>query len=298
MDTEAARSLRSIRDLLRYAVSRFTTAQLAFGHGSDDAYDEAAYLILHTLHLPLERLEPFLDATLLPSELEQALRIIERRAAERIPAAYLTHEAWLGRYRFYVDERVIVPRSHIAHLLEDGLQAWLPEPEGVARALDLCTGSGCLAVMLALAFPAAEVDAVDISSQALEVAHRNVADYGLESRIHLLHSDLFEGAHAQRYDLIVSNPPYVSAHEMQLLPEEYRREPALALDGGSDGLDVVRRILASAGAHLTPGGVIVIEIGGGRAEVEAVFPTLELTWLETSAGGDQVFLLERDQLPA
>jgi ribosomal protein L3 glutamine methyltransferase len=298
MDAEAARSLRSIRDLLRYAVSRFTAAQLAFGHGSDNAYDEAAYLILHTLHLPLERLEPFLDAVLLPAELERVLRIVERRAAERIPAAYLTHEAWLGEHRFYVDERVIVPRSHIAGLIEPGLQAWLPEPGRVAHALDLCTGSGCLAIVLALAFPKAEVDAVEISAEALEVARRNVADYGLEPRVHLLQSDLFEGLRGRRYDLIVSNPPYVSAAEMQSLPEEYRREPALALDGGADGLDVVRRILALARAHLTPGGVVVIEIGGGRAELEAAFPALEPTWLETSAGGDQVFLLERDQLPA
>src|SRR5512134_398769 len=177
MDAEAARTLRSIRDLLRYAVSRFAAARLAFGHGSDNAYDEAAYLILHTLDLPLERLEPFLDAALLPAEIERVLNIAERRVTERIPAAYLTREAWLGDYRFYVDERVIVPRSHIAGLIEQGLQAWLPASGGVTHALDLCTGSGCLAIMLALALPAAEVDAVDISPQALEVARRNVADY-------------------------------------------------------------------------------------------------------------------------
>ena len=220
MDAEAARSLRSIRDLLRYAVSRFTSAKLAFGHGSDNAYDEAAYLILHTLQLPLDRLEPFLGAVLLPAEIERVLKIVERRATERIPAAYLTREAWLGDYRFYVDERVIVPRSHIASLVEQGLQAWLPEPARVRRALDLCTGSGCLAIVLALTFPGAEVDAVDISAEALEVARRNVADYGLDPRIHLLQSNLFEGLQGRRYDLIVSNPPYVSAGEMQALPQD------------------------------------------------------------------------------
>jgi ribosomal protein L3 glutamine methyltransferase len=298
MDLDAARSLRSVRDLLRYAVSRFNAAQLTFGHGTDNAYDEAAYLILHTLHLPLDRLDPFLDARLLPEEIGRVLGIVERRVTERTPAAYLTHEAWLGDYRFYVDERVIVPRSHIAELIEQGLGAWLPAGGRVQRALDLCTGSGCLAVLLALALPAGEVDAVDISPDALDVARRNVTDYELQPRVHVLQSDLFDGLKGRRYDLIVSNPPYVTAAEMAELPEEYRREPALALAGGTDGLDVVRRILAQARAHLKPGGVIVIEVGSGRAAVETAFPELSPTWLETSAGGDQVFLLERDQLPA
>ncbi len=297
MDVEAARSLRSIRDLLRYAVSRFTAAGLSFGHGSDNAYDEAAYLILHTLSLPLDRLEPFLDAALLPGEIERVLSIVERRATERVPAAYLTREAWLGDYRFYVDERVIVPRSHIAWLLEHGLQAWLPEPDAVAHALDLCTGSGCLAVLTALVLPEAEVDAVDISPAALEVARRNVADYALDQRVRLVQSDLFDGLEGRQYDLIVSNPPYVDTGGMHALPEEFRREPALALDGGGDGMDVVRRILARTRPHLRPRGVLVVEIGAGRAALEAAFPELSPTWLETSAGGDQVFLLERDQLP-
>lgn len=298
MDPDAARSLKSVRDLLRYAVTRFTAAHLAFGHGTDNPYDEAAYLILHTLHLPLDRLEPFLDARLLPREIEQLLSVVERRAAERMPAAYLTREAWLGDYRFYVDERVIVPRSHIAELIDQGLAAWLPEPGRVQRALDLCTGSGCLAVLLALAFPAAEVDAVDISADALEVARRNVADYQLQSRIRVVQSDLFDAVQGRRYDLIVSNPPYVCSAEMQRLPQEYRREPALALAGGTDGLDIVRRILVQARAHLQPRGVILIEVGSGRAAAESAFPELSPTWLETSAGGDQVFLLEQDQLPA
>jgi len=298
MDAEAARSLCSIRDLLRYAASRFSAAQLAFGHGTDNGYDEAAYLILHTLHLPLDRLEPFLDARLLPSEIERVLQVIERRVVERVPAAYLTHEAWLGDYRFYVDERVIVPRSHLAGLIEHGLQAWLPDPDRVGRALDLCTGSGCLAIVVALTFVNAEVDAIDISAEALQVASRNVTDYGLQHRIRLLESDLFAGLQARRYDLIVSNPPYVSREEMRELPAEYRHEPALALDGGADGMDLVRAILARARNHLAPAGVIVIEIGNGREAFEAAFPALEATWLETSAGGDQVCLLEREQLQA
>lgn len=298
MDVEAARCLRSIRDLLRYAVSRFNAAELSFGHGNDNAYDEAAYLILRTLALPVERLEPFLDAVLLPAEIERVLSVVERRVTERIPAAYLTREAWLGDYRFYVDERVIVPRSHIAGLLDqDVLQAWLPEPDRVAHGLDLCTGSGCLAILMALTLPAAEVDAVDLSPEALDVARRNVADYALEARVRLLRSDLFEGVQGRRYDLIVSNPPYVSAGEMGALPDEYRREPALALDGGADGMDIVRRILEHARGHLRPGGVLVVEVGAGRAALETAFPELSPTWLETSAGGDQVFLLERDQLP-
>src|SRR5262245_48708732 len=298
MDAEAARTLRSIRDLLRYAVSRFSAAQLAFAHGSDNAYDEAAYLILHTLHLPLDRLEPFLDAHLLPSEIERVLKVVERRVTERVPAAYLTHEAWLGDHRFYVDERVIVPRSHLAGLIDQGLDAWLPDLERLGSALDLCTGSGCLAVVMALAFPSAEVDAVDISPDALQVASRNVADYRLQGRVRLLQSNLFAALDGRRYDLIVSNPPYVSSQEMQDLPEEHRHEPALALDGGGDGMDLVRAILAAARRHLTPAGVIVVEVGNGRAAFEAAFPALEATWLETSAGGDQVFLLARDQLPA
>lgn len=298
MGPDTARNLRTLRDLLRYAVSRFNAAQLAFGHGTDNAYDEAAYLILHTLHLPLDRLEPFLDAALLPQEVDEVLAIVERRAVERIPAAYLTREAWLGEYRFYVDERVIVPRSHIAEVIGEPLDGWLPDHDAVSTALDLCTGSGCLGILLALAYPAAEVDAVDVSADALTVAQRNVNDYGLPGRVRLVESDLFDHLSGRRYSLIVSNPPYVTARSMHALPEEYRKEPAVALAGGADGLDIVRRILTGARRHLQPGGVIVIEVGDGRAAVEAAFPELSPTWLETSAGGDRVFLLERDQLPA
>ncbi len=298
MRLEAARSFRCVRDLLRYAVSRFNAARLAFGHGTDNAYDEAAYLILHTLHLPLDRLDPFLDATLLQQEVDRVLALVERRVAERVPAAYLTREAWLGDCRFYVDERVIVPRSHIAELIGAGLDAWLPDPEAVDSALDLCTGSGCLAILLALAYPGAQVDAADLSTDALAVAHRNVAEYELQMRVRLVHSDVFSGLAGRRYRLIVSNPPYVTAASMRALPEEYRREPGIALAGGEDGLETVRRILAEARHYLEPGGVIVVEVGDARAALEAAFPELSPTWLETRGGADQVFLLEREQLPA
>jgi ribosomal protein L3 glutamine methyltransferase len=292
------RPLRTLRDLLRFAVSRFQRAQLSFGHGTDNAFDEAAYLILHTLHLPLDRLEPFLDARLLPEEIEAVLGVIEKRVTQRIPAAYITREAWLGEYRFYVDERVIVPRSHIAGLIRQGTMQWGREAEDLATALDLCTGSGCLAVLLALACPGVRIDAVDIAADALDVARRNVQAYGLAERVQLLQSDLFTALRGRRYDLIVSNPPYVSAAAMAALPMEYRREPALALAAGDDGMHVVRRIVAHAREHLNEDGVLVVEIGGGRSSVEQLFPDLPFTWLETAADGDQVFLLEREQLPA
>ena len=293
---DAAAHLHTVRDLLRFAVSRFQEAGLSFGHGSDNAYDEAAYLILHTLHLPAQRLEPFLEAALLPGEIRDVLSVLERRVTERRPAAYITGEAWLGDYRFHVDERVIVPRSHIAELIDEGFSAWLPDPDAVTDALDLCTGSGCLAILLALAFPAARVDAVDLSVEALQVARVNVEDYGLEDRVMPVQSDLFAGLAGRRYQLIVSNPPYVDAKSMQDLPPEYRHEPALALAAGADGMEVVRRILAQAHRHLLPGGILVAEVGSGRAAFEAAFAGVEPTWLSTRAGDDLVFLLERDQL--
>lgn len=290
--------LITLRDFLRWAVSRFNQAELCFGHGTQNAYDEAAYLILHTLHLPPDRLEPFLDASLTAAEREALFQILDRRVRERVPAAYLTHEAWLGDYRFHVDERVLVPRSHIAELLiDDGLAPWLDGADAVSDALDLCTGSGCLAVLLAEAFPNARVDAADISPEALEVARRNVADYGLGERIDLVRSDLFAQLGGRSYDIIIANPPYVTATAMQSLPAEYRHEPALALAAGEDGLDVVRRLIAEAGRHLKPSGILVVEVGSGREAVERAFPRLDLTWLSTRAGADEVFLLQRKALP-
>lgn len=289
--------LTTLRDLLRFAVSRFNEAGLFFGHGSDNAWDEAVYLLLATLHLPLDRLEPFLDARLTEAERARVLDVVERRVRERVPAAYITHEAWLGEHRFYVDERVIVPRSFIAELLAEQLQPWVEDPWSVTSALDLCTGSGCLAILAALAFPEAQVDAVDLSPDALDVARRNVADYGLEERVRLVHSNLFAGVARQRYDLIVSNPPYVDAASMAALPEEYRREPRMALAGGDDGLDLVRVMLREAKERLNPGGLMIVEIGHNRDALEAAFPRTPFTWLETNAGDEFVFLLRREELP-
>ncbi len=289
--------LITLRDLLRYAVSRFNEGGLFFGHGNDNAWDEAVYLLLHTLHLPLDRLEPFLDARLTASERDAVLAVIDRRVRERVPAAYITNEAWLGEHRFYVDERTIVPRSFIAELIEERFEPFLDDPDGVTTALDLCTGSGCLAILLALAFPDAQVDAVDLSPDALAVARRNVADYQLEDRVRLVHGNLFAGVARQRYDLIISNPPYVNAESMATLPEEYRREPEMALASGEDGLDLVRVMLKEAQAHLNPGGLLIVEIGHNRDALEAAFPQTPFTWLETSAGNEYVFLLRADELP-
>jgi ribosomal protein L3 glutamine methyltransferase len=288
----------NVRDLLRYAVSRFNEAQLAFGHGCANAYDEAAYLVLHTLHLPLDTLEPFLDARLLESEIDAVMKVIERRAAERLPAAYLTREAWMHGRRFYVDERVIVPRSFIGELLEDGLQPYVADPDEVGAVLELCTGSGCLAILAAEAFPNADVDAVDLSPQALEVAQINVHDYALEERIALFEGDLFAPLPERRYDVILANPPYVNSVSMETLPAEYKHEPQLALAGGADGMDVVRRIIGQAREWLTEDGVLVVEIGNERAHVEAAFGGLDLVWLSTSAGDDSVFLIQAADLPA
>lgn len=288
----------TLRDLLRYAVSRFNGAGVFFGHGSSNAFDEAAYLLLHTLKLPLDQLEPFLDARLLPDEVAAVVRVIEQRAGERLPAAYITREAWLGEYKFYVDERVIVPRSFIAELIPSQFAPWVVVPDEVTDILDLCTGSGCLPVMLADAFPHAQIDAVDISADALAVAQRNVSDYELQDRITLVESDLYARLPLKKYDIIVSNPPYVNADSMTKLPQEYMREPQLALAGGADGMDLVRSIVAGAAERLNPQGILVVEIGNEREHAEAAFPGLELTWLSTSAGDDMVFLLTKEQLQA
>ncbi len=291
-----ADELHTVRDWLRLAVSAFNEAKLSFGHGSANAYDEAAYLILHTLHLPLDTLTPFLDARLSAKEKNALRALLKQRVEKQIPAAYLTHEAWLGSFRFYVDERVIVPRSFIAELLETQLTPWVENPEAVTRVLDLCSGSGCLAILAAHAYPNAEVDAVDISPSALEVAQRNVADYGLINRISLIESDLFTNLHNKKYNIIICNPPYVDAASVASLPKEYLHEPKLALGSGADGLDATREILKHAAAHLKPSGVLVVEIGHNRDALEAAYPKLPFTWLEVSAGDEFVFMLKREDL--
>ena len=297
MYSQAVSHFTTVRDLLRFAVSRFTQAELSFGHGTSNAYDEAAYLLLSTLHLPIDQLEPYLDAHLLPAEIQDVVEMIERRTEERIPSAYLTHEAWQGEFRFYVDERVIVPRSFIFELLGDALNPWIEHPDLVHRALDLCTGSGCLAIQMAYHYPDAEIDAVDISLDALEVAAINVENYQLGDSIELIHTDRFQGL-GDRYDLIVSNPPYVDADSVDELPQEYLHEPELALGSGKDGLDATREILRQAPQFLTERGVLLVEIGHNRDVLEAAFPHLPFVWMETSGGDGFVFLLTREDLVA
>jgi ribosomal protein L3 glutamine methyltransferase len=285
-----------MRDLLRYAVSRFHGGGLFFGHGSDNPLDEAIFLLLHSLSLPIDRLEPFLDARLLPEEIERALNLIERRVTERVPAAYLTKEAWLQGYRFYVDERAIVPRSFIAELIMERFEPWIDDPMEVGSVLELCTGTGCLAIILADIFPQAKIDATDLSKDALEVARRNVADYGLEDRIRLIESDLYAKVPRKKYDLIVANPPYVNASSMAKLPAEYRHEPQMALAGGKDGMDLIRKIVAGAGQRLKPHGALIVEVGNEAAHAEAALAEYELSWMPTSGGDDRVFILTAEQL--
>ena len=280
--------------LYRAAVGRFRRARLAFGHGMHDARDEAAYLLLYCLGLTPGDLRPHLGRQLTPAQLRRFAQLVEQRVTEKVPAAYLTHEAWLGDYAFYVDHRVIVPRSFIAELLREGLSPWFRRPPRAV--LDLCTGSGCLGVLAAHAFKRARIDAADVSREALAVARRNVRRHRLEHRIRLVCSDLFARLGGHRYDLILCNPPYVNAASMHALPREYRHEPRLALSGGKDGLEVVRRILREAASHLQPGGVLICEIGHNRRALERAFPQLDFVWLETSAGSGHVFLLERDAL--
>jgi ribosomal protein L3 glutamine methyltransferase len=295
--TEPEQVLLTVRDWLRYAVSRFNRARLVYGHGTTTALDEAAFLILHTLHLPIDQLDPWLDARLLPSESRALADIVERRISTRAPAPYLTNEAWIGGFSFYVDERVIVPRSYIGELMRDGLADVISSPGTVDHILDLCTGSGCLAILAAHAFPDAKVDASDVSRDALAVAERNVADYGLQYRIALILSDLLDGLAGRRYDLILANPPYVSDAAVAAFPPEYACEPAAAHAGGGDGLDIVRRILNQAGEHLTPQGTLVVEIGTGREILEREYPNLPFLWLDAAEAQGEVFALRRSSLP-
>jgi ribosomal protein L3 glutamine methyltransferase len=279
----------------REITRRFAGARLSYGHGTQSARQEAAWLLCHVLRIPFDDLPEALDRPVGEAMARRLERLAGRRLATREPLAYLLREAWLGSYRFYVDRRVIVPRSHIAELLPGGLAPWLRRGK-VRRVLDLCTGSGCLAILAALAFPGARVDASDVSAAALTVARRNVAAYGLGKRVRLARSNLFSALRTRRYDLILCNPPYVPATEMRRLPVEYRAEPRRALAGGPDGLSFVRRLLAEAPAHLAPDGVLVVEIGANRKAVESAFPRLPFAWLATRAGDDLVFLLSREDL--
>lgn len=297
MSIDAQANLRTLRDVLRFAVTRFNEAGVFFGHGQADAFEEAAFLVMRSLQLPLDRLDVFLGAYLTHGEINTLLQQIDVRIRKRLPAAYILREAWLQGLKFYVDERAIVPRSFIAELLRDQLQPWVADPDGALDVLDLCTGSGCLAVLAAEVFAAARVDAVDLSADALAVARKNVEDYRLQGRVRLVQSDLFAAVATRRYDLIICNPPYVPDASMQTLPREYTHEPDLALAGGSDGMKVIKRLLREARGHLKRGGLLVVEVGGERATVEQQFGGIPMTWLTTSAGDDMVFLCRQEELP-
>lgn len=296
-----ADELITLRDILRHAVSRFRAADLVHAHGATTALDEAAYLILETLHLPVDQLEPFVDARLTRAEREQLLALIEQRIATRKPAAYLTGRTYIQGIPFKVDERVIVPRSYIGEMLFSGLFGGddftlIDDVQAVTSVLDLCTGSGCLAILAAHIFPNARIDAVELSSDAMAVARENVAESGFADRISLFQGDLFAPLKGKSYDLIITNPPYVDAETMADLPPEFRAEPAMALAGGADGMDVVRRILAEAGKHLKRGGGMICEIGTDREILDEEYPAVDFLWLDSAESSGEVFWITESQL--
>ncbi len=289
------RALISIRDFVRWGASRFAEAELFFGHGTDNALDESAHLVSHALHLPPDFPAHYLDSRLTANECEAIVALFKQRIEQRLPAAYLTGKAWFAGLEFRVNPHVLVPRSPLAELIENHLQPWV-DAAHVHALLDLCTGSGCIGIAAAMHLPHVRVDLADISLDALALARQNLADYGLEQRVEALASDLFDRLSGRRYDVIVSNPPYVSQLELAGLPEEYRHEPVLGLVAGADGLDLVRRLLRDAGQHLEPGGVIIVEVGNSAANLERAFPEVPFTWLDFERGGEGVFLLSAAQL--
>ncbi len=289
--------LSSIRDWLRYAVSQFEISDIFFGHGTSNAYDEAVWLIFGFLHLPHDTIENFLDASLTGKEKKDLLFLIEKRIKDKIPTAYLLNEAWLRDYKFYVDERVIVPRSLIAESLSENLYPWIDDPEKIFSALDLCSGSGCLGIMMAHSFQNAIIDLVDLSEKALQVAEININHYGLNDRTELIQSDLFDALQDKKYDLIISNPPYVNQASVDSFPMEFLKEPSMALGSGEEGLDHTIRIINEAKRYLNDDGILIVEIGHNKEVLLNKFPTLKFQWLDVSLGNDFVFMLQKSQLP-
>lgn len=286
---------RTVRDFILWAERRFDKGKLYFGHGTDNARDEAVWLVISTLHIPYDGLDAQAGRQLDATEQNAIRDLVEARLSTRKPLAYLLHEAWFAGLKFYVDERVIVPRSLIGDFIPEQFQPWI-DPARVHRILDLCTGSGCIAIAAAVAFPQAQVDGADLSADALAVAQINVERHGLGARVHLVQSDLFQGLAGRRYDLILTNPPYVEAADMATLPDEYRHEPTLALASGKQGLDAILQILAHAPAHLQPGGVLVAEVGNSHVALVERFPEIPFVWLTSASGDESVFLLSAEEL--
>ncbi len=296
LDIEGAvASLVTVKDFIRWIVSCFNEHGVVLGHGYDEAWDEAVMLVLHALHLPWDIDTRVQDTRLTEREKYNILDLVQRRVLERIPTAYLIHQAWFAGLPFEVDERVLIPRSPIGELIEKQFEPWV-KPDTVESILDLCTGSACIGIACAQYFPEAMVDCVDFSEDALDVAERNLQAHGMEGRVNLIYSDLFEALEGRTYDIIVSNPPYVDAEDMAGLPEEYHHEPVMALEAGDDGLDIVRRMLPELSRHLNPGGIVVIEVGNSMEALERAFPHVPFTWLEFERGDGGVFLLTKEEI--
>lgn len=292
---QTSSELRTICDLVRWAMSEMQRFEITLGHGTADDWEEATFLVLRTLKLPFDRLETFWNARLTDDEVWEVLKNIDARVHDKVPAPYLVHEAWLTEHPFYVDERVLIPRSYIAELLQEQLTPWV-EPEKVNTVLDMCTGSACLAILAQEAFPHAQVTGADISLDALEVAKINRTHYGMDDTLELIQSDVFEQLGKRRFDLIISNPPYVTQQAMDELPAEYRHEPALALEAGEDGMDFMRHFMPALKEHLTEDGLAVVEIGDGREAFEAIWPDLPVTWMSTEEEEDMVFAVHAKDL--
>ena len=305
-NNSAINELITIRDWIRFAVTEFEASDIFYGHGTDNAYDEAVWLIMSALHLPMDTLENFLDARLIIIERAKLAGFITRRITQYTPTAYLVKEAWLQGLKFYVDERVLIPRSFIAELLNNdsntldsdnwALSPWIEYPEMVESAADLCTGSGCLGILLSVAFPNAAIDVIDISQDAIDVCNINIRNYGLEAQITAIKSDMFQALKGKKYDVLISNPPYVDTPSMAALPAEYQNEPQLALGSGVAGLDHTHTILRKAANHLNDDGILIVEIGHNREVLEAAYPNIIFNWLEVSSGNEFVFLLTKSQL--